>query len=122
MFEGVFLTEEQVQRCEEMYLNKVKSSNPLHLSWKALKEGSMGMEEKAVEAVIATPTPKNIEKRKTRSGRKVPDGPGHFNPIYQEWKDILDPPDTAEPRARKPKFATKEKIGKKTIARKGKSL
>ena len=36
-FEGVFLTEEQVQRCEEMYLNKVKSSNPLYLSWKALK-------------------------------------------------------------------------------------
>ena len=31
-FEGVFHTEEQVQRCEEMYLNKVKSSNPLYLS------------------------------------------------------------------------------------------
>lgn len=36
-FEGVFHTEEQVQRCEEMYLNKVKSSNPLYISWKALK-------------------------------------------------------------------------------------
>ena len=49
-----------------MYLNKVKSSNPLYLSWKALKEGSMKMEEEAVEAVLASHTPKNIEKRKTR--------------------------------------------------------
>ena len=47
-----------MQRCEEMYLNKVKSSNPLYLSWKALKEGSMKMEEEVVEAVLASHTPK----------------------------------------------------------------
>ena len=34
---------------------------------------------------------KKYRKRKTRSGRKVPDRPGRFNPIYQEGKDILDP-------------------------------
>ena len=62
---------------------------------------------------------KKYRKRKTRSGRKVPDRPGRFNPISEEWKDILDPPETAEPRAKKPKVATKKKIGKKTIARKG---
>ena len=34
---------------------------------------------------------KKYRKRKTRSGRKVPDRPGRFNPISQEGKDILDP-------------------------------
>ena len=34
---------------------------------------------------------KKYRKRKTRSGRKVPDRPGHVNPISQEGKDILDP-------------------------------
>ena len=34
---------------------------------------------------------KKDRKRKTRSGRKVPDRPGRFNPISQEGKDILDP-------------------------------
>ena len=62
---------------------------------------------------------KKYRKRKTRSGRKVPDRPGRFNPISQESKDILYPTETAEPRAKKPKVATKKKIGKKTIARKG---
>ena len=62
---------------------------------------------------------KKYRKRKTRSGRKVPDRPGHFKQISQERKDIIDPPESAEPRAKKPKVATKKKIGKKTIARKG---
>ena len=63
---------------------------------------------------------KKYRKRKTRSGRKVPDRPGHFNPISQEGKDILDPSETAEHTAKKPKVAIKEKTGKKTIAIKGK--
>ena len=45
------------------------------------------MEEEVVEAVLA----KKYRKRKTRSGRKVPDRPGRFNPISQVGKDILDP-------------------------------
>ena len=71
------------------------------------------MEEEVVEAVLASHTPQNVEKRKTRSGRKVPEGPGRFNPISEEWKDILDP---AEPKPKKAKIATKG------IAGKGKSL
>ena len=70
----------------------------------------MPTEEEAVEAVLPSHTPRNIEKRKARSGRKVPDGPQHFNPISLEWKDILDPPETAEPKAKKAKPPTKEKI------------
>ena len=72
MFEGVFLTEEQVQRYEEMYHSKGKSSNPPFLSWKVVKVAYLQTEEDAVEAVPASHTPWNIEKRKTRSGRKVP--------------------------------------------------
>ena len=120
-FEGVFFTEQQVQRCEEMFLSKVKSSNPLFLAWKALKVASLPTEEEAVESVLASHTPKNIEKRKARSGRKVPDGPGRFNPTSPEWKDILNPPETAEPKAKKAKPATKKKAPvKKASAGKGK--
>ena len=63
---------------------------------------------------------KKYRKRKTRSGRKVPDRSGGFNPISQEGKDILDPSQTAERTAKKPKVAIKEKTGNKTIAIKGK--
>ena len=44
-FEGVFLTEEQVKRCEEMFLAKVKSSSPIFLAWKALKVASLPTQE-----------------------------------------------------------------------------
>ena len=122
-FEGVFLTEEQVKRCEEMFLAKVKSSNPIFLAWKALKVASLPTEEEAVEVVLASHTPRNIEKRKARSGRKVPDGPGRFNPTSQEWQAILNPPEAAEPKAKKAKPATKEKklVKKATAGRAKKS-
>ena len=36
-FEAVFLTEEQVKKCEEMFNTQVESSSPIYLAWKALK-------------------------------------------------------------------------------------
>ena len=82
----------------------MKSSSPIFLAWKALKVASLPTEEEVVEVVLASHTPRNIEKRKARSGRKVPDGPGRFDPTSEEWKAILDPPE-----AKKTKPAAKEK-------------
>ena len=96
----------------------------------ALKVASLPTEEEAVEVVLASHTPRNIEKRKARSGRKVPDGPGRFNPTSQEWQAILNPPEAAEPKAKKAKPATKEKKlvkkqlleGQRSLTRKSKAL
>ena len=89
-FEAVFMTEPQVKKCEDMFSRKVKSSNPIFLAWKALKMASLPTEEEAVQAVLESHTPKNIEKKKTRSGRKVPDGVGRFNSISDEWIEIME--------------------------------
>ena len=51
---------------------------------------SLPIEEEAVQAALESQTPKNIEKKKTRSGRKVPDGVGRFNPISDEWIEIME--------------------------------
>ena len=92
-----------------MFLAQVKSSSPIFLAWKALKVASLPTEEEVVEVVLASHTPRNIEKRKAKSGRKVPDGPGRFDPTSEEWKAILDPPEAAEPKVKKTKPAAKEK-------------
>ena len=55
-----------MQRCEEIYLNKVKSSKPLYLSWKALKEGSMKMKGEAMEGVFASHTPRKCRKKEKK--------------------------------------------------------
>ena len=68
-----------------------------------------------------------IEKRKARSGRKVPDGPGRFDPTSEEWKAILDRPAAPEPKKKKPepkkkKPAAKENKKKKTAVNQIKSM
>ena len=108
-FEAVFFTEEQVKKCEEIFNAHLKSSSPIYLAWKALKVASLPTEEEVVEEVLASHSPKNIVKRKARCGRKVPDGPGRFDPTSEEWKAILDPPEAAEPKVKKTKTAAKEK-------------
>ena len=105
-FEAVFFTEEQVKKCEEIFNAHLKSSSPIYLAWKALKVASLPTEEEVLEVVLASQSPKNIEKRKARSGRKVPDGPGRFATKSKEWKAILDPPEAAEPKANKTKQET----------------
>ena len=85
----------------------MKSSSPIYLAWKALKVASLPTEEEVVEEVLASHSPKNIVKRKARCGRKVPDGPGRFDPTSEEWKAILDRPAAPEPKKKKP--AAKEK-------------
>ena len=47
-FEMVFMTEPQVNNCVQMFEGKVKSSNPIYLSWKALKTASLPSEEEAL--------------------------------------------------------------------------
>ena len=83
-FEGVFLSEEQVKKCETMFATGVKSSNPFFLAWKAFKVASLSTEKEALEAVLTSHAPSNIPKRKSSGGRKVPDGAGRFNPISAE--------------------------------------
>ena len=68
-FETIFMTEQQVKKCEDMFARKVKSSNPIFLAWKVLKSVSLSIEEVAQEAVIQSHTPQNIPKRKPKSGR-----------------------------------------------------
>ena len=89
-FEMVFMTEPQVNKCVQMFEGKVKSSNPIYLAWKALKTASLPSEEEALAMVLDSHTPKNILKRKARSGRKVPDGSARFNPIFDEWVEIME--------------------------------
>ena len=123
-FEAVFLTEEQVKKCEEMFNTQVESSSPIYLAWKALKVASLPTEEEVLEVVLASHSPKNIEKRKARSGRKVPDGPGRFDPTSEEWKAILDRSEADEPKKKKTKPAAKENkpVKKKTAVNQIKSM
>ena len=107
----------------------MKSSSPIYLAWKALKVASLPTEEEVVEEVLASHSPKNIVKRKARCGRKVPDGPGRFDPTSEEWKAILDRPAAPEPKKKKPepkkkKPAAKEKkpVNKKTAVNQIKSM
>ena len=80
----------QVKKCEEMFERKVKSSNPIYLAWKALKIASLPTEKEAMEAVLQLHSPKNIQKRKAHSGRKVPEGLSRFNLLSDEWKEIME--------------------------------
>ena len=126
-FEAVFFTEEQVKKCEEIFNAHLKSSSPIYLAWKALKVASLPTEEEVVEEVLASHSPKNIVKRKARCGRKVPDGPGRFDPTSEEWKAILDRPAAPEPKKKKPepkkkKPAAKENKKKKTAVNQIKSM
>ena len=125
--EAVFFTEEQVKKCEEIFNAHLKSSSPIYLAWKALKVASLPTEEEVVEEVLASHSPKNIVKRKARCGRKVPDGPGRFDPTSEEWKAILDRPAAPEPKKKKPepkkkKPAAKENKKKKTAVNQIKSM
>ena len=59
-FEGVFLSEEQVIKYEDMFSRGVKSSNPFFLAWKAFKAASLPTEKEALDSVLGSHTPKNI--------------------------------------------------------------
>ena len=75
----------------------------------------------ALEAVLYSHTPKNLPKRKSHSGRKVPNGASHFNPISTEWRDILDPPEMTTMTAKKgklPATATQKRAAKKKATQK----
>ena len=88
-FETIFMTERQVAKCKDMFARKIKSSNPIFLAWKVFKAASLPMEKVALEAVIQSHTPQNIPKRKARSGRNVPQGASRFNPISDDWTEIM---------------------------------
>ena len=66
------MIEQQVKKGEDMFVRKVKSSNPIFLAWKALKSASLPTQEGALEAVIESHTSQNIQKRKAKTGRNVP--------------------------------------------------
>ena len=53
------------------------------------KSASLPMEKVALETVIQSHTPQNIPKRKARSGRNVPKGANRFNPISDDWNEIM---------------------------------
>ena len=80
----MFLTDSQVKKFHEMFFKGVKSSNAIYLAWKALKSASLPTEAEAVDAVLKAHTPEKILKRKTRGGRKVPNGPSRFDPTSPE--------------------------------------
>ena len=59
-FEAVFMTEQQLVKCEDIFERKVNTSNPLFHAWKVLKSASLPTEEMALEMVIKSHTPQNI--------------------------------------------------------------
>ena len=83
----------------------VKSSNSFFLDWKAFKAASLPTEKEAMDSVLSSHTPKNLPKRKSHRGRKVPDGASRFNPTSKEWRDILDPPKEIITPAKKAKVS-----------------
>ena len=114
-FEAVFLTKEQVEKCEQMYRDRVKSSNGIYLAWKALKVATLPTEAEAVDSVLESHSPNNIQKRKAPSGRKVPTGMARWDPTSKEWMEIYE--ETAAKKA-KPKTARKVSNGKDTASAK----
>ena len=53
------------------------------------KSASLPTEKVALEAFIQSHTPQNIPKRKARSGRNVAQGASRFNPISDDWTEIM---------------------------------
>ena len=118
-FEAVFMMEQQLDKCEDMFERKVKSSNPLFHAWKVLKSACLPTKEMALERVIQSHTPQNIQKRKAKSGRKGLQGANRFNSISDEWIEIMK-----ETPNKKTKEATAPKLSKsvKNSLRKDKAV
>ena len=89
-FEAIFLLPDQLQKIEEMFdLKNFTESNPLYQSWLPLKRASLPTEQQAIETVLASHTPKNVPKRKTKRTSTYPVGPARFNLTSNECQEIL---------------------------------
>ena len=65
--------------------------------------------------VLDSHTPKNILKRKARSGRKVPDGSARFNSISDELLEIMENTPVK-------KVKTAAPVKKKSISKEAKNI
>ena len=67
-----------------MYHDYVKSSNGIILAWKNLKLATLPMEAGAVDNVLDSHSPRNIQKLKVPSGRKFSTGLGWWDPTSKK--------------------------------------
>ena len=90
-FEAVFLNEIQQKNFQQLFdERKFDELNPVFQSWLPLKLASLPTEAEAFMSTLVACTLVAIPKQNTkRSGRKGPDGPVHFDPVSQEWQQIL---------------------------------
>ena len=90
-FQFNFLNEAQLAYCEELFMQKnFKEPNPIYQAWLQLKLASLPTEAEALQAVLHKHSPENLPKRKKMASKNVPVGPPRFNPISQEWVEILE--------------------------------
>ena len=80
---------------------------------------SLPKDKVTLEAAIPSHTPHKIPKRKARSGRNVPEGASRFNPISDDWTEIMKETinkKSKEPVVKKssPTKKTKEHLVQKT--------
>ena len=77
-------------------------------------------EKESLETVLSSDTPKNFPKRKFYSDMEVPDVASHFDPIYNDLRNIFDPPETTLTPVEKEKIlaeAIKNTDNKKKLAK-----
>ena len=90
-FEFNFLTESQLARCEELYKERnFTKPNPIYQSWLQLKLASLPTEVGALQDVLASHSPHNIPKRRKLAKCDEPIRAARFNPISDEWVNILE--------------------------------
>ena len=90
-FEFNFLTESELARCEELFKEgNFTEPNPIYQSWLRLKLASLPTEVGALQDVLASHSPHNIPKRRKVVKRDEPIGAARFNPISDEWVNILE--------------------------------
>ena len=80
--------------------------------------------KETLETVLSYHIPKIIHRGYSQSGSEVPDGASHFYPIWNDWRDTLDPSETITILAEKTKISAaaikntdeKKKASQKTTA------
>ena len=118
-FEVLLLTQQQIAEFNSQYSSRsLVHEEPLFSAWLTLKLATIPTEKEALDKVLRSHEATNVPKKKTNRKRNVPSGPTRFDPISQDWVDILEETSKAS-EAKKKKSS--EKASAKTAQKEKKS-
>ena len=90
-FEVLLLTHQQVAEFKSKYSTRsLVHEEPLFSAWLTLKLATIPTEKEALDKVLRSHEATNVTKKQTNRKRNVPSGPTRFDPISQDWVNILE--------------------------------